>query len=139
MNALNCMVLATALMSTLMGCRKATLPNFVTSGEQNVMETEPCFPRFGKGGVGTVGTDLYAITNADRNELVWGSGGRWIGRKASRPEVIVFFDGKVWPPQALPHYFDKNKSVVVSFEAKNIRFYDYVEKVGCNYERRPEN
>jgi hypothetical protein len=141
MRFLSCVVLTTALLSTFMGCRKAELPGFVTADERSVMETEPCFPRYGKGGVGLIYDGLYVVTKSKRNEMGWGEGEnskKWIGRKASEPEVVVFFDEKVWPPQSLPHDFDKTKSVVVSFGEKYIRFYDYAHKEGCNYERDPE-
>ena len=143
MRILSCIVLATVLSSTFVGCRKAELPDFVTADEKNVMETNQCFPRYGKGGIGMT-HDIYLCvgTKSKMNEIIWGLGEntkRWEGRKASKREVVVFFDGKVWPAQALPHDFDKNQSVVFSFEKKNIRFYDYVHKEGCNYERDPEN
>lgn len=142
MKVLSCIVLAAALLSTIAGCRKAELPDFVTADEKNIMETNPCFPRFGKGGIGmTYDANPFVGTKSKMNEIGWGSGENsktWLGRKASKPEVVVFFDDKVWPPQSLPHEFDKSKSVVVSFEEKYIRFYDYVHKVGCYYERDPE-
>jgi hypothetical protein len=140
MKVLSCIVLATALLSTVAGCRKAKLPDFVTADEKNVMETNPCFPRYGKGGIGQIYNNLYVATKSKRNEIGWGEGEnskKWIGRKASKPEVVVFFDDNVWSPQSLPHGFDKSKSVVVSFEEKYIRFYDYVHTEGCNYERDP--
>ncbi|MGA9672729.1 MAG: hypothetical protein WBQ94_26165 [Terracidiphilus sp.] len=143
MKVLSCFALAASLLSIVSGCRKAELPDFVTAEEKNVMETNPCFPRFGKGGIGMT-HDIYLCvgTKSKMNEIIWGLGEntkRWEGRKASKREVVVFFDGKVWPAQALPHDFDKSKSVVFSFEEKNIRFYDYVHKEGCYYERDPEN
>ena len=88
--------------------------------------------------------DIYLCvgTKSKMNEILWGLGEnskRWEGRKASKRETVVFFDGKVWSAQALPHDFDKHKSVVFFFEEENIRFYDYVHKEGCYYERDPEN
>jgi hypothetical protein len=64
---------------------------------------------------------------------------KWSGQSSSTPEIVVFYDGKVWPPQSLPQGFDKSKSVVVSFEEKNIRFYDFFHNSGGYYERRTEN
>ncbi len=141
MRVLNCIVLATALLNSVAGCQKAELPDFVTADEKNVMETNPCFPRYGKGGIGLIYDSQYVATKSKRNEIGWGEGENskeWIGQSSSTLEVVVFYDGKVWPPQSLPPGFDKSKSVVVSFEEKHIRFYDYVHKEGCNYERDPE-
>jgi hypothetical protein len=143
MNVLSCIVLATALLSTVVGCRKVELPDFVTADEKYVMQTNPCIPRLGKGGIGMT-NDIYLCvgTKCKRNEIISGLGEnekRWLGRKASKREVVVFFEGKVWPSRSLPHDFDKNKSVVFSFEETNISFYDYVHKEGCNYLRDPEN
>ncbi|MGP8173972.1 MAG: hypothetical protein ACLP7O_05430 [Terracidiphilus sp.] len=140
MRVLSCIVLATALLTTLTGCRKAELPDFVTAEEKNIMETNLGFPTEGKGGIGVIYDPLYVTTSTKRNEIQWGSGEnskKWIGRKASKPEVVVFFEGKVWPPQSLPHGFDKSKSVVFSFEEKKICFYDYVHRQGGYYERHP--
>jgi len=85
-------------------------------------------------------SNLYVTTGTKRNEIDWRYGenwGKWIGQRASKPEIVVFYDGKVWPPQSLPHGFDKSKSVVVSFEENNIRFYDYAHRHGGYYERHP--
>jgi hypothetical protein len=74
--------------------------------------------------------------------MMWGSGGNsknWVGRRSSTREVVVFYDDKVWSPQSLPNGFDQRKSVVVSFEEKNIRFYDFVHMSGGYYERQEEN
>jgi hypothetical protein len=140
MKVLSCILLGAALLGTVVGCRKAELPDFVTAEERNVMQTNPCFPTEGKGGIGVIYAPLFITTSTKRNEIQWGSGEnskKWIGRKASKPEVVVFFDDKVWPPQSLPHGFDKSKSVVFSFEEKKICFYDYVHHQGGYYERHP--
>src|ERR1039458_1646018 len=140
MRVLSCIVLATALLTTLSSCRKGGLPDFVTADEKNVMETNQGLPAYGKGGVGIISADLYVNTKSVKNEIMWGYGENskeWVGRNASKPEVVVFFDGKAWPPQDLPHDFDKSKSVVVSFEEKEICFYDYVHRQGGYYERWP--
>jgi len=97
-----------------------------------------------KGGIGIVSSapHVYVVTKSNRNEIDWGEDGsakEWIGRRASKPEIVVFFDGKVWSSRALPHDFDKNKCVVVSFDEKYIRFYDYASRTGGFYERHEEN
>jgi len=85
-------------------------------------------------------SNLYVATKTKRNEIGWGSGEnskKWMGREASKQEVVVFFEGKVWPPQSLPYGFDKSRSVVVFFEENYIRSYDYVHHRGGYYERPP--
>ena len=143
MKVLSSIVLATALLSTVGGCRKAELPDFVTAEEKNEMQTKW---EWSKGRVGMImspnDAHIYVATESTRNEIMWGYGDsskNWIGRKASTPEVVIFFEGKIWQPQSLPYNFDKSKSVVVSFEEKNIRFFDFVHMSGGYYERHPWN
>jgi hypothetical protein len=140
MRVLSSIVLATALLCTVVGCRKAELPDFVTANEKTAMETNPCWPLEGKGGVGVIYDPLYVYTSTKRNGLTWDSGKNakvCMGRNARKSEVVVFYDDKIWPPQSLPHGFDKSKSVVVSFEEKKICFYDYVHREGGYYDRHP--
>ena len=104
------------------------------------MRTHPCF--LAKGGVGSIGTDLYVATKSTQNKIMWGHGEnskKWIGRESSKAEVVVFFDGNVWSPQSLPVGFDKSKSLVVSFDKKHIRFYDFSRNWGGYYARVNEN
>jgi hypothetical protein len=143
MRVLSCLVLAAALLSTVEGCRKAELPSFVNAKEKNIMETNW---EWSKGGVGMImspnDANIYVATKSTRNKMMWGSGGNsknWVGRRSSTREVVVFYDDKVWSPQSLPNGFDQRKSVVVSFEEKNIRFYDFVHMSGGYYERQEEN
>ena len=136
MKVLSCIVLAAALLTTLISCRKAELPDFVTPKEKLVMATNRCIP---KGGIGIINTDLYVVTKSGKNELQFGFRENWIGGSASTPEMVIVFDGKVWTPQSLPHGFDKSKSVVVFFEEKKISFYDYIRESGGYYERHYEN
>jgi hypothetical protein len=147
MRVLSCIVLATSLLSTVVGCRKAELPDFVTANEKNVMQTQWLWS---KGGMGIIASPndadrdaaIYVATRSTKNEIEWGYGEnskKWIGRKASKPEIVVFFDDKVWPSQSLPHNFDKNKSVVISFEEKYIRVYDFIHMEGGYFERHDPN
>jgi hypothetical protein len=140
MRVLSRVVLTATLLAISAGCPKAELPDYVTSVEKSAME-RPCYPRYGKGGVGIVANDLYVLTKSKANEIQWGEGEnskKWLGEAASKPEIAIFFNDRVWPPQSVPQGFDKSKSVVISFEQKFIRFYDYARKNGCNYERDPK-
>jgi hypothetical protein len=140
MKVLSCVVLAIALINTQGSCQKVNLPDFVTAHEKKVMEANKCWP---KGGLGIImspnDANLYAIVRSTKNEIEWGSGGDWVGQGSSTSEIIIFYDGKVWTPQSLPHDFNKNKSVIVSFDKKKIRFYDFVHMSGGYYERRNKN
>jgi hypothetical protein len=129
-------ILATALLSTIMGCRKTELPDFVTARQKIVMEASP---KWSKGGVGMIhDLNLFVHVHSSRNEITWNwdrSPKNWIGQSSLTPEVVVFCDGNVWPAQSLPHGFNKGNSVVISFEKKSIRFYDYIHQSGGYYER----
>ena len=143
MRFISCVALAAALFSAQMSCQKLDLPRFLTAKEKWIMRTHSCFPfEHGKGGVGGIGTYLYVATRSTQNEIMWGyeeKSGKWIGRESSTPEIVVFYDDKVWSPQSLPQGFDKSKCVVVSFEKKHIRFYNFFHNSGGYYERDNEN
>jgi len=90
---------------------------------------------FSKGGFGIVNTSLYIVVKSTKNELRFGGKEGWSGLDASKPEVVVFFDGKVWESRNLPKGFDLSKSAVVSFEGDKIRFFDFHSMSGGYYER----
>jgi hypothetical protein len=100
--------------------------------EKTMFATNRCFS---KGGLGIVNTSLYISVKSARNELLFGEKETWSGLEASKPEVVVFFEGKVWVPSSLPKGFDLSKAVVVSFEGKKIRFFDFQTVSGGYYER----
>ena len=140
MRLVSCFVLAATLFSAQMNCQKADLSHFVTAKEKRIMKTNRCF--LAKGGIGGIGTYLYVATKSDQNEILWGyeeNSKKWIGRESSTPEIVVFYDDKVWSSQSLPQGFDKSKSVVVSFEKKRIRFYNFLHNSGGYYERDNKN
>jgi hypothetical protein len=109
---------------------------------------------FAKGGIGMISEELYAVVKSaknDRNELIVAPPGhlgrdqsapvpktRWKGKSASEAEVVFFFGGKTWSPQQLPDGFDLSKTVVVSFEASKVRFFDFRKMSGGYYERITE-
>jgi hypothetical protein len=143
MRVLSCVVLATALLYTVVGCWKTNLPDFVTAKQKIDMETKEYWS---KGGVGLLlgpnDGNLFVATKSTLNEMMWGyeeHSGKWSGQSSSTPEVVVFYEGKVWSAQSLPPGFDKNKSVVVSFEEKSIRFYDFTRMSGGYYKRHNEH
>jgi hypothetical protein len=88
-----------------------------------------------KGGLGIVNTSLYIVVKSAKNELLFGEKESWSGQDASKVEIVVFFENKVWVPQSLPRGFDLSKAVVVSFEGKKIRFFDFQAMSGGYYER----
>jgi hypothetical protein len=100
--------------------------------ERKMFATTRCLS---KGGLGIVNTSLYIAVKSARNELLFGEKERWSGFGAANPEVVVFFENRVWVPENLPKGFDLSKAVVVSFEGSKIRFFDFQMMSGCYYER----
>jgi hypothetical protein len=92
---------------------------------------------FAKGGIGIINTHLYIDLRAMRNELILDDGKRWSGLEHGRPEIVVFFDNKVWMTSSVPSKFDLSKAIVVSFEGRCVRFFDFSESSG-GYYRRPQ-
>jgi len=90
---------------------------------------------FSKGGLGIVNTNLYIAVKSTKNELLYGEKRTWRGSDASMPEVVLFFEGKVWVPQDLPKGFDLSKAVLISFERDKIRFFDFTKMSGGYYQR----
>jgi hypothetical protein len=104
--------------------------------DKNTLSTNECFA---KGGLGIVSTNLYIDLKSDNNELLLSAGNRWVGQGATTQEVAIFFDNKIWPPQALPNGFDLSKSAVISFEGDKVRFFDFGKMSGGYYKRPKQN
>jgi hypothetical protein len=100
--------------------------------ERKMFATNRCLS---KGGLGIVNTSLYIAVKSARNELLLGEKETWSGLDAGRPEIVVFFENKVWVPENLPKGFDLSKAVVISFEGSKIRFFDFQMMSGCYYDR----
>jgi hypothetical protein len=91
---------------------------------------------FAKGGIGIIIQDnLYIAVKSAKNELVLRAGNRWVGLDASKPEVAIFFENRIWSPQSLPDRFDLSNAVVVSFESDKVRFFDFRSMSGGYYRR----
>jgi hypothetical protein len=98
---------------------------------------------FSKGGIGLVNERLYVVVRTEktgRNELIVrptnGAEETWHGKSITEPEVVFFYDGKVWmPSQALPDGFDLSRAIVVSFEKDKVRFFDFEKEYGAYYTR----
>jgi hypothetical protein len=125
-----CTALAVPLFSS--GGVSQTVGKQDAAKERTMFATNRCFS---KGGLGIVNTSLYIVVKSAKNELLLGEKKSWSGLDASNPEVVVFFDGKVWVPPSLPKAFDLSKGVVVSFESDKIRFFDFQAMSGGYYER----
>ena len=104
--------------------------------DTDTFSTNECFA---KGGIGIVSTNLHIDLKSEKNELVLSAGSRWTGQSASTQEVAIFFDNKIWSPQALPDGFDLSKSVVISFEGAKVRFFDFGKMSGGYYKRPKQN
>jgi hypothetical protein len=53
----------------------------------------------------------------------------------TKAAIAIFYEGKVWSPEAIPAGFDLSKAVVVSFERSKIRFFDFSVMAGGYYNR----
>jgi hypothetical protein len=100
--------------------------------------TRPCFPIWGKGGVGAINEQVFVLTKTPHNELILratndGPDRRWRGKSAVEGQVVFVFEGKVWEADALPGNFNLGKSVVISFEGEKIRIFDFQTEEGCYY------
>ena len=98
---------------------------------------------FSKGGIGLLNEHLYVVVKTkktDRNQLIVrsksGAEEAWNGKRVTEPEVVFFYDDKVWPCiQALPDGFDLSRTIMVSFEKDKIRFFDFEKEYGAFYRR----
>ena len=98
---------------------------------------------FSKGGIGLLNERLYVVVKTERNgknELIVrsanGAEETWHGKSATEPEVVFFYDGKVWSPsQTLPNGFDLSRAILVSFEKEKVRFFDFEKEYGAYYRR----
>ena len=92
-----------------------------------------------KGGIGVISKNLHVNLKSDRNELILSAGNRWTGQTVLTPEIVVFFEGKVWMQQSLPPEFALSQAVVVSFESGKVRFFDFAKMSGGYYLRSRQN
>jgi hypothetical protein len=92
-----------------------------------------------KGGVGIIDKNLYVDLKSAKNELILGGGKRWTGQGAPNPEVVIFFESRIWSPPSLPEGFDLSKAVIVSFEGNKVRFFDFGKVSGGYYRRGGQN
>jgi hypothetical protein len=96
-----------------------------------------------KGGIGLISKNLHVVVKSrrdERNELMVSATGKadedWYGKNVSESEVAIFYKGTVYSSsQGLPTDFDLSKAVVVSFESKKVRFFDFQTEFGGFYYR----
>ena len=102
---------------------------------------------FSKAGLGIVNTDLYIVVgstiNGNRNELIVkptdATEKTWSGRSVEKAQIVIYYEGKVWPKESLPDQFDLSKAVIISFESNKVRFFDFQAMSGGYYERSMSN
>ncbi|MGP8250875.1 MAG: hypothetical protein ACLQHF_02510 [Terracidiphilus sp.] len=103
---------------------------------KNVVATNKCYP---KGGLGIVRKDLCIDLKSPVNRLLLDAGKSWSGKGRNDPELVIFFQGQVWPAQSTDGGFDLSKSIIVSFEGEEIRFFNFANSSGGYYKREPAN
>ena len=89
-----------------------------------------------KGGIGIVNTHLYIDLKSATNELVLSDGHRWANLSREKPEVVVFFQDRIWPSDDLPREFDLSKAIIISFERDVVRFFEFEKSSGGYYQRQ---
>ena len=120
--------------------------NSQTEGEAKAMENTGKFAtrrEFSKGGMGLLNERLFVVVRAQRtgrNELIVrsinGAEETWRGKSVKEPEIVFFYDGKVWShSQPLPDGFDLSRTILVSFEKEKVRFFDFEKEYGAYYSR----
>lgn len=111
-------------------------PHQTTREKQSALATNELWP---KAGMGIINTSLYIDLRSDRNELLLDAGKRWTGQKAGETEVVIVYRDRVWQLRALPKDFALNEATVVSFEAKRVRFFNFLQMEGGFYRRGANN
>ncbi|HEY1253236.1 MAG TPA: hypothetical protein VGF01_00495 [Terracidiphilus sp.] len=138
MRVLSSLVLAIMLLSTVIGCRRS-IPDFVTAAEKNAMQSNKYLSQQGIGLVRHSNDgNLYVSTVSRWNELTWeidNKSHNWKGLRSTSQQIVVFWNGKIWYPWTLPREFDRNNSVVISFERNHVRFYDFAHNSGGYFEK----
>ena len=132
---ITCIALTAVLFSVREGRQRANEPADRMS--EKIFAKNLCMA---KGGIGIIRRDyLYVDLNPPKNTLLLGREDKWTGLDVSVPEVVVFFENKVWSQQGLPKGFDLSRAVVVSFEVDKVRFFDFVKMSGGYYLRPGQN
>jgi hypothetical protein len=130
---ISCIALAAICFVTRGAGQTASAPD--SAGDQGIVfATNECFA---KGGIGIVNKSLYIVVKSDKNELRPSAGKMWTGQNASTPEVVIFFEGRIWSRRNLPQGFDLSRALVVSFEGDKVRFLDLGKMSGGYYRRHP--
>src|SRR5258708_484398 len=100
MRIISCIALTAALFSIQADGQRANTP---AAKDKNMFAMNECMP---KGGIGVISKNLHIDLKSAKNELILGGGERWTGQGAPTPEVVIFFEGRIWPLQTLPDGFD---------------------------------
>ena len=92
-----------------------------------------------QGGVGGINEHLYVVANlSGRNELILEVAGKkesWTGKEWQEGEVVFVYGERVYTSNRLPSAFDMSKAIVVSFEGRRIRFFDFAAMQGGYFDR----
>jgi len=120
-----------ALLSGSPAINKAPSKTEAVPGEVS-FATNRCYS---KGGIGIIHQGLYIDLKSVQNELRLTGANRWGGKNAPLPEVVFFFQNKVWSQNALPEGFDISRAIIISFESDKVRFFDFSKMSGGYYLR----
>lgn len=131
------LVTGISLMFLIKQCQAQDAPMSPSNHEvlakaKTLFEANQCFP---KGGLGIIAKRIYVVLDATQNELKIPDGKDWVGRSKTEKEAVIIFGGRVFSTSDLPSDYRLNESILASFEAEKVIFFDFRTLGGGFYRR----
>lgn len=91
--------------------------------------------KWGKGGVGILGHDLYVVLEGQRNVVILSDDREWEGKSSDETEIVFVNNHREIVDESS---FDYNDGVMIIFRLDEIRFIDFSTNTGGRYRRARE-